>query len=109
MIGPVDFILKDIVDTYVRENFFRLQKFFQKYPFFKADFKHFEFTFDRALTKQNVQHGLGFRPNDVIQTYISGPGSLTWEYTSFDDKNLVITTTGACKVRAFIGAYKEDN
>jgi len=103
-----DLILKDISDQYVRENFFRLNRFIQAFPLFKGQFKFFELTFDRALTSQNVLHGLGFKPTDVLQSSAIGPGSLTWEYESFDDKNLVVTTTGACKIRAFIGAYRED-
>lgn len=103
-----DLILKDIVDPYIQENFFRLGKFFIGFSLFKGNFKFFEFTFDRALTNQNVAHGLGFRPTDIIQTSLIGPGTLTWEYSSFDDKSLVVTTSGACKVRAFIGAYRED-
>ncbi len=108
MIGVPDLILKDIVDQYARENFFRIQKFLLKVPFFKTEMKHFELTFDRALTSQKVLHGLGFKPTDIIQTFLTGPGTLTWEYDSFDEKNLVVTTSGACKVRAFIGAYRED-
>lgn len=102
-----DLILKDIDDQYVQQNFFRLQKFFQAVPFFKGEFKHFELNFDRALTGQKVSHGLGFKPFDVIITYVTGPGTLTFDYANFDDKNIVVTTTGACKVRAFIGAYRE--
>jgi hypothetical protein len=108
VIGIPDIILKDITDPYIRENFFRIQKFFMKFPFFKAEMKHFELIFTKALTSQNVLHGLGFKPTDIIQTFYTGPGVLTWEYDSFDEKNLVVTTTGACKIRAFIGAYRED-
>lgn len=108
MLRVPDLILKDIEDQYVRENFFRIKKFFETVPFFKGEFRHFEFNFDRALTNQKISHGLGFKPTDVIQTLITGPGSLTWDYINFDDKSLVLTTTGACKVRAFIGAYRED-
>lgn len=103
-----DLILKDISDQYIRENFFRLNRFISAFPMFKGQFKFFELTFDRALTSQKVLHGLGFKPTDVLQSSMVGPGVLTWEYESFDDKNLVVTTTGACKIRAFIGAYRED-
>jgi hypothetical protein len=108
MLNTPDLILKDIEDQYSRENFFRLKKFFESVSFFKGNFKHFEFNFDRALTSQKMAHGLGFKPQDVIQTFITGPGAITWDYINFDDKNLVLSTTGACKVRAFIGAYRED-
>lgn len=108
MMSLPDIILKDISDVYIRENFFRIQKFFQKFPLFKTEMKFFTFEFTGAVTSQKLLHSLGFRPTDIIQTSLIGAGSLTWEYGSFDDKNLVVTTTGACKVRAFIGAYRED-
>lgn len=104
-----DIIVKDIADTYVRENFFRLIKFFRGEPLFRTNFAHFSLSFQGPVTKQKVQHGLGFTPTDVIQTRITGAGSLVWLYDDFDDKNLVVTTTGACKVRAFIGAYREES
>jgi len=104
-----DIILKDITDQYVRENFFRIHKFFQKYPLFRSEFLFFEIDFKGAVTKQKVQHALGFKPTDVIQTRLLGTGALTWEYADFDATNLVITTTGPCTVRAFIGAYREES
>lgn len=103
-----DIILKDIDDQYTRENFFRIQKFFQSFPLFRGEFKHFDLTFKSAVTNQKILHSLGFVPTDLIQTRLLGPGALTWEYAAFDDKNLVVTTTGACQVRAFVGAYREE-
>jgi len=107
MISLPDIILKDITDQYVRENFFRITKFFQKFPLFRTEVRFFELSFAGAVTSQKIPHGLGFKPTDVIQTSLIGAGSLTWEYASFDDKFLVVSTSGACKVRAFIGAYRE--
>lgn len=103
-----DIILKDIDDRYIKENFFRIDKFFRKVPFFRTEMTFFELEFTKALTLQKVPHGLGFKPTDLIQTFLTGSGTLTWEYNSFDKVNLVVTTTGPCKVRAFIGAYRED-
>lgn len=109
MISLPDLILKDITDKYIRENFFRLQKFFIKFPLYRTELVFFERNFLSAVTSQTVAHGLGFKPTDIIQTSLIGPGTLTWEYDKFDAINLVVTTTGACKVRAFIGAYREEN
>lgn len=109
MISLPDIILKDITDKYIRENFFRIKKFFLKFPLFRTELAFFEREFKAAVTSVTVAHGLGFKPTDVIQTSLIGPGALTWEYDKFDDTNLVVTTTGACKVRAFIGAYREEN
>lgn len=102
-----DLILKDIEDQYVRENFFRILKHYQQFPLFRGEFVHFDLSFVGAVTNQKVLHSLKFKPTDVIQTRLLGPGNLTWVYSDFDDKNLVVTTTGACQVRAFIGAYRE--
>lgn len=103
-----DTILKDIKDEYVRESFKRLQDFFEGFPFFKGNFKFFEFTFTSAVTNQNIAHGLKFVPTDIIQTSTKGAGTITWVYDSFDRENLVATTTGACVIRAFVGAYREE-
>jgi hypothetical protein len=103
-----DIILKDITDKYIRENFFRIQKFFQGYPFFRGEFVHFDLSFKGPVTKQKVLHGLGFKPTDIITTRALGPGALVWEYADFDDKNLVVTTSDTCQVRAFVGAYREE-
>jgi hypothetical protein len=103
-----DIILKDVQDIYVRENFFRLDKFLKKYPLFRAELYFFELTFVAAVTNERRPHGLTFKPLDIIQTSLIGSGSLTWNYDRFDLKNLDVTTTGPCTVRAFIGAYRED-
>lgn len=109
MILLPDFIFKDIEDTYIRENFKRLSLFLQKDALLKGSWSFFTFEFDGAVTNDRVRHGLGFKPLDVIQTSITGPGSITFNYDLFDKESIDVTTTGACVVRAFIGAYKEDN
>lgn len=106
MINAPEFIFKDIDDEYVRENFTRLNDFFQKDALLKAGWKFFTLTFSAAVTNNKVRHGLGFKPLDVIQTSIVGPGAVTFNYANFDETTLDITTTGACVVRCFIGTYK---
>jgi hypothetical protein len=103
-----DFILKDIADAWVRENFFRLQRFMQSYVFFRGDWTFVTYDIPAAVTDRQVTHGLIFKPTDIIQTSLIGPGALTWNYDKFDSKFLSITTTGPCTVRAFVGAYRED-
>lgn len=103
-----DYIYKDIKDQYTRETFKRLQDFLENFQLFKGNFKFFEFPFDKAVTDQIVPHGLKFIPTDIIETSQKGPGVLTWDFDKFDRDNLVVTTTGACTVRAFVGAYREE-
>ena len=104
-----ELIVKNIDDRFIRENFVRIQKFFVDFPLFRGDWKFFEFEFLGAVTNKEIQHGLDFIPTDIIQTRLIGPGALTWDYDLFDRTKLVVTTTGACSVRAFVGAYRENN
>lgn len=109
MISLPEFILKDLDDAYVRENFKRLGMFFQDFPLFRGEWKFFEITTTKAETNLKVFHGLGFKPLDVIQTSITGAGAITFNYALFSEESLDITTTDACVVRCFIGAYKEES
>jgi hypothetical protein len=72
----------------------------------QSNFKHFELEFRKAETEVKVPHGLGFSPIDIMQTYKTGAGAITFVYEKFDTTNLVITTTGACVVRFFAGRYQ---
>ncbi len=108
MILVPEFILKDIEDVYIRENFKRLNLFFQKDTLLKGSWTFLELAFASAVTDQMVQHGLGFKPLDVIQTSIIGAGAATFNYADFTKTHLSVTTTGPCTVRCFVGAYRED-
>lgn len=107
MIYLPEFIVKNIKDQYIRENFKRLNLFFQGTPLVKMGLTFFELKFDVAVTNTQVLHGLGFLPLDVIQTSVKGAGTITFNFDKFTDKYLDITTTGACVVRCFIGTYKQ--
>lgn len=107
--GIPDLIFKNIQDRWVQQNFFRIQKFLLDWPLFRGNWKFFEISVESAVTSKPIPHGLDFKPLDVIETSKTGPGVLTWEYESFDKTNLVVTTTGACTVRAFVGAYRENS
>jgi hypothetical protein len=109
MISLPEFILKDVEDAYVRENFKRLALFFQDFPLFRGEWKFFEITTTKAETNLRVFHGLGFKPLDVINTSTTGAGTATFNYALFDEQSIDITTTDACVVRCFIGAYKEES
>lgn len=102
-----EFIFKDIDDPFIRENFKRLTLFIKAFPLFRGNWAFQEKTFTGAVTNLNIVHGLGFKPTDVIQTSKTGAGAITFNYSSFDSININVTTTGACVVRFFIGAYRE--
>ncbi len=96
---------KEVEDEYSRENFKRLQDFINNSPLNKGEFKFFEIQLSAAVTNQKWRHGLGFVPMDVLQTYVSGGVTVTWNFDLFDRTNLDLTTSGATTIRAFIGRY----
>ena len=97
--------IDDIQDPVVRENFQKLEEETVNALFPSDNWRFVELTFTRAVTGYLYHHGLGFLPKDVIQTSLTGAGSLTWNYTSFTRDTVSITTTGACVVRALIGKF----
>lgn len=100
-------LLEKIPDTYARENFQRIQDGLREQALLKGKWAFFELVFTAAVTNLKYPHHLGFMPKDILQTSLTGSGSLVWNYSSFDTVNLDITTTGPCTVRAFIGTYAE--
>lgn len=90
----------------VRENFKAIRDFLKENSNLQ-NFTLFELTFTQAVTAQKIPHRLGFAPKDVVQTSLLGVGTLTWNYDKFDETNIVVTTTGACVVRAYIGTETE--
>jgi hypothetical protein len=96
---------KEIIDNYVRENFKRLEAYLMSQAILSGNWRFVEITFAAAVTNSKYKHNLNFTPRDVIQTSKTGAGTLTWNYSLFDETNLDITTTDACVVRAFIGKY----
>lgn len=100
-------LLKEIKDEYVRQNFENLRNFFLRRPFLR-DWVFFELEFDGATTGFMVKHTLKAIPRDIIQTFKTGPGSVTFEYEQFDRDFLVISTTEACKIRFFAGNHVEE-
>lgn len=95
--------LAEITDETARENFKRVQEFVGQNPYLSSSSVLLEVSFGKAETHLKIPHGLSFQPKDVILTSSTGTGKVTIEYDQFDRKNLVFSTTGACKIRVLVG------
>lgn len=100
---------REILDRYSQDNFQRLTNYINAEPVLKGRFKFFTYTFTGAVTNEKILHHLGFQPKDVLQTSLTGAGTITWNYDRFDVNYINVTTTGPCVVRAFLGSYAEGN
>lgn len=104
----IDLNLDLIDDPVVRENFLKVQQFIKEWPFTKGTWRFYDVSFVGAVTNFKYPHNLGFIPKDVVQTFKSGAGTVTYNYDSFDATNIDITTTGAAQIRFFLGRYAEE-
>lgn len=94
----------EVLDEYTRENFKNLREYLLQETVLQG-FKHFVITVSKAETNLRFKHNLGFKPLDLIQTSLTGAGSITWNYTLFDTDFIDLTSTAACEVRLFLGTY----
>jgi hypothetical protein len=95
---------KEIQDIYVKKNFDNMVAYFKAQNQL-LNFRFFDLVFSSATSNFLVAHGFTYIPQDVLVTKIIGPGTVTFNYGLFDGTNVNITTSGACRVRFFVGTY----
>lgn len=104
----LELILKDIEDTYVRENFFRVSKYVSEEALLNGEFKFYEAVIPNAATEYKFRHGRDFVPKDIIFLSAEGDQNFSFVFQKFDRDNLVINTSGPVKIRFLAGRYDEE-
>ena len=104
----LNYYVREIADSYVKENFQRIREFLRDDPWQKGEFKFFTFTFTSATTL-TPKHFLKFTPRDVVMVSVVDDDSatITWHYDDFNADTVKVQASAACTVRAFIGRYEE--
>lgn len=95
---------KEITDQYVKQNFDTLNKYFSAQNQF-LNFRFFEQVFSGSVSGFILAHGLGFTPQDIVLTKLIGPGAVTFNHGAFTTSNISLSTSGACRVRFYVGTY----
>ncbi len=102
-------IKKDKIDNVVLVELLKILSDENSFNLFKNfDGNFFEVTYDAAVTTELYAHNLGFIPTDVILTQINpSTETVSWlfENSGTDKKNIVLSTSGACSLRFFLGRY----
>lgn len=96
--------LRDILDFYARENFKKIETALNEQNALSG-FRFFEIQATGPVTFAKFYHGLGYVPQDIVRTRLTGTGILTFDYDQFDSKFLVYSTTAECELRFFVGTY----
>ena len=100
---------KEVTERFSRENFFTLDSYLREEPFRKGNYKFLELVVPMAVSNKKFAHNLTFQPLDIIMLSVRSPdtATVTWHYDSFDRESIVVTTSSACTIRAYIGRYTE--
>lgn len=88
-----------------KENFLKIADFVLNHPILGGNFKLIEVEVTNPTSTYTIYHRLGFRPKDVIITYISS-GTVTPLYDSLTKDTLQVNVSSACTFRMLIGTGK---
>jgi len=97
--------LEQIDDENVQQAFQWVLDFLKAQEFLKGQFRLIDFTFTKNGAVE-IPHQLGFQPLDVIQTYRSGAGTITYNFDEFTKTNVKVTiasVTDQLRVRFLVG------
>lgn len=100
-------IIKEIKDPYLQKNFQKLSDYFARQNQLQ-DFTFLEIVSTKAVADLKIAHGLGFIPKDLLVSKLVGPGSVTLEYPDWDSQFIYLSSTGAFRLRCFVGTYWND-
>lgn len=103
----VELILKDIEDKYVRENFFRISKFFKESVFNEGNFEFFQVDIKAQNLNFKVKHSLKFIPQDVFFLAVEGDHNFYFKYQDFDRDFIYISANGPCVIRFIAGRLSD--
>jgi len=96
-----------ITDPIIREAITSLYEDLRNIALLKAEFKHVEITFDAAVTDFKFYHGFSFIPTHVITGFVTNNANVIWDLDESTKDYILLTTSDACTVRAFLGRYEE--
>lgn len=102
--------LKEIADSYIRENFKRLQDYFDGVNS-SEEFQAVDLQVQSAVTELKIRlpSGSGV-PKDIILTKLiaSSGVKLRFHWGLFTDGQIVVSTTGAARARFLVGTAKNE-
>lgn len=100
--------LSRIEDKYVREAIELLYDAFDRdQQLLRGQWSFRTITLEGAAT-HTFKHNLKFVPKDVLILSYTGSAP-TFNYSSFNNETISITTTGDSTIRCFLGAYEDNN
>lgn len=102
--------VKEITDFYIRDNFQKIQDYFDAAAQLFESLQSIEIFFTSNAEKVKISHGLGFIPLDVLVTRLIAPSGakLIFYYSEFTQGEIVVSITGLSGVlnaRLLVGTF----
>lgn len=101
-------LVKEISDVYLRRNFQELFDFFQVEDQVLG-YKFFDYEFEQVETGFKITHDLGYIPQDVIVSQLTGTGAVQFNFQAFDRTTIEIDVDGPCRIRFLVGLNRNGN
>lgn len=104
--------IKEVPAGSIQDNFRTLQNYVESVNQFMVTesqfvgFQHFDITFTAAAANFKIDHDIGEIPLDLVQTYLTGSATVTWNYANFSKDTIDVTVSAACRVRFYVGTHK---
>lgn len=101
-------LVKEISDVYLRRNFQEMYDFFQTEDQVLG-YKFFDYEFEQAETSFKITHDLGYIPQDVIVSQLTGDGAVQFNFQKFDRTTIDLDIDGPCRIRFLVGQNRNGN
>ena len=96
-----------VSDGSSKDLFFKIIEYLESAVPLLFNFRFYAVTLDSAVTDYEVKHGQKSAPIDVILLSNSSSAvTVTFKYEKFTDEGIILSTSGACRIRFLAGKYK---
>lgn len=93
-----------VLDRDTREMFEILRKFLRGHPLLNFRGRLMELSSPVAVTNAKINHGLNFRPLDVVVASKT-TGTLTFDYENFTETDIIYTIGAGVSARVLVGSF----
>lgn len=102
----IEFLISEIKDEVVRDNFQKLETFLRSLPF-AGQWQFMEVKLTSTAPVEKIRHNLGFKPKDIITVSVEGDLTGHWLHSQFDRDYLYYNKSGPCVLRFFVGRVSQ--
>ena len=105
----ISLIIREISDTYVQEDFSRIEKALLNDVITNGNWTYVEINIPRGTQLFEFRHNLDFIPKDIIGLSAVGDQNYEFRFDKFNASNIYVDAAGPVYIRCLLGRYKDIN